>query len=93
MILLDHFAKEALRRNTDLQLAQELSSKAVAWGLEHLETPRSYRELTFLSTTDDQLKINRKIKYANFLITKAELLQRMGENQEAFEVCNQARSD
>ena len=90
MILLDHFAKEALKRNTDLQLAQELSSKAVAWGLEHLETPRSYRELTFLSTTDDQLKINRKIKYANFLITKAELLQRMGENQEAFEVCNQA---
>ena len=90
MKLYDFYAQKCLHEGKNLSPAYQLSSKATNWGQERISSLRSDREMTFLSVTNTQLKIDRQLKYSRFLMTKSELLQRLERNKEAFEICNKA---
>ncbi|UZR96868.1 redoxin domain-containing protein [Chondrinema litorale] len=84
-----HQVKES-KNNVEDTLSLALITKAIKLSTNKLDSPRDFRELMFSDLSDNDIRRKREIDVAEYWMTKAQLLLKIGKEQEAIFACNKA---
>ena len=91
--LYDNFAKHQIKasnHNENDTLAIALINKIINISTNKLDSSRSFREIMFSDITDNDIRRKREIDLAEYWMTKAEILLKIGKEADATYACNKA---